>query len=79
MGNTDEAKGRMKEAAGNLEFEEAARLRDGRHPFVTQAAMCKIFASEVAERVASLCVNLYGGYRTDCAVRSTPGYRPPRQ
>ncbi len=24
--------------------------------------MCKIFASEVAERVASLAVNLYGGY-----------------
>ena len=24
--------------------------------------MCKIFASEVADRVASLAVNLYGGY-----------------
>jgi alkylation response protein AidB-like acyl-CoA dehydrogenase len=24
--------------------------------------MCKIFASEAAERVTSLCVNLYGGY-----------------
>jgi alkylation response protein AidB-like acyl-CoA dehydrogenase len=24
--------------------------------------MCKLFASEVAERTASLAVNLYGGY-----------------
>ena len=24
--------------------------------------MCKLFASEVAERVASLAVNLFGGY-----------------
>ena len=31
-------------------------------PFVNEAAMCKLFASEVAERVASLAVNLFGGY-----------------
>jgi alkylation response protein AidB-like acyl-CoA dehydrogenase len=41
---------------------EAARLRDARQPFLTEAAMCKIYSSEVAERVASLAVNLYGGY-----------------
>ncbi|MQA28958.1 MAG: acyl-CoA dehydrogenase [Luteitalea sp.] len=41
---------------------EAARRRDARQPFLTEAAMCKISASEVAERVASLAVNLYGGY-----------------
>ena len=40
----------------------AARLRDTAQPFLTEAAMCKIFSSEVAERVASLAVNLYGGY-----------------
>ena len=40
----------------------AARLRDAGRPFVTEAAMCKIFSSEVAERVTSLAVNLYGGY-----------------
>jgi len=40
----------------------AARLRDLGQPFLTEAAMCKITASEVAERVASLAVNLYGGY-----------------
>jgi alkylation response protein AidB-like acyl-CoA dehydrogenase len=37
-------------------------LRDAGLPFLKEAAMCKIFASEVAERVASLAVNLYGGY-----------------
>ena len=41
---------------------EAARLRDGGQPFVTEAAMCKLVASEVAERAASLAVNLFGGY-----------------
>jgi alkylation response protein AidB-like acyl-CoA dehydrogenase len=40
----------------------AARLRDEGKPFLTEAAMCKLFASEVAERVTSLAVNLFGGY-----------------
>lgn len=40
----------------------AARLRDAQLPFVHEAAMCKILSSEVAERVTSLAVNLYGGY-----------------
>jgi alkylation response protein AidB-like acyl-CoA dehydrogenase len=40
----------------------AARLRDSRQPFLREAAMCKLHASEVAERVASLAVNLFGGY-----------------
>jgi len=48
--------------AARLMVYEAARLRDAGQPFLTQAAMCKIFASEAAERVTSLCVNLYGGY-----------------
>ncbi len=41
---------------------EAARLRDAGHKFVAEAAMCKLVASEVAERVTSLAVNLFGGY-----------------
>jgi short-chain 2-methylacyl-CoA dehydrogenase len=41
---------------------EAARLRDANAPFLTEAAMAKLFSSEVAERVASLAVNLFGGY-----------------
>ncbi|MEE3138730.1 MAG: acyl-CoA dehydrogenase family protein [Acidobacteriota bacterium] len=40
----------------------AARLRDAGQPFRTEAAMCKLFSSEVAERVTSLAVQLYGGY-----------------
>ncbi|HET9372492.1 MAG TPA: acyl-CoA dehydrogenase [Vicinamibacterales bacterium] len=48
--------------AARLLVYNAARLRDAGLPFLTEAAMCKIFASEVAERVASLAVNLYGGY-----------------
>ncbi len=39
----------------------AARLRDRGRPFTTEAAMAKLAASETAERVASLAVNLMGG------------------
>ena len=48
--------------AARLLVYNAARLRETGQPFVTEAAMCKLFSSEVAERVASLAVNLYGGY-----------------
>jgi alkylation response protein AidB-like acyl-CoA dehydrogenase len=48
--------------AARLMVYEAARRRDQRQSFLTEAAMCKVFSSEVAERVASLAVNLYGGY-----------------
>jgi alkylation response protein AidB-like acyl-CoA dehydrogenase len=41
---------------------EAARLRDAGRPFLAEAAMCKLHSSEVAERVTSLAVNLFGGY-----------------
>ena len=39
----------------------AARLRDAGLPFLAEAAMCKVYASEAAERVASMAVNLHGG------------------
>jgi alkylation response protein AidB-like acyl-CoA dehydrogenase len=48
--------------AARLLVYNAARLRDAGQPFLTEAAMCKIFSSEIAERVASLAVNLYGGF-----------------
>lgn len=48
--------------AARLMVYNAARLRDARQPFLKEAAMCKLFSSEVAERVTSLAVNLYGGY-----------------
>jgi alkylation response protein AidB-like acyl-CoA dehydrogenase len=47
--------------AARLTVYNAARLRDARKPFLTEAAVCKIFSSEVAERVSSLAVNLLGG------------------
>ncbi len=39
----------------------SARLRDAGLPFLTEAAMCKVYSSEVAERVASMAINLHGG------------------
>jgi alkylation response protein AidB-like acyl-CoA dehydrogenase len=48
--------------AARLLVYNAARLRDQGLPFLTEAAICKVFSSEVAERVTSLAVNLYGGY-----------------
>jgi butyryl-CoA dehydrogenase/short/branched chain acyl-CoA dehydrogenase len=40
----------------------AARMKDCGMHFVKEAAMTKLFASQVAERVASLAVEIYGGY-----------------
>jgi alkylation response protein AidB-like acyl-CoA dehydrogenase len=48
--------------AARLLVYNAARLRDSGRPFLSEAAMCKLFASEAAERVTSLAVNLFGGY-----------------
>jgi alkylation response protein AidB-like acyl-CoA dehydrogenase len=48
--------------AARLLVYNAARLRDARRPFLQEAAMCKLFSSQVAERVTSLAVQLYGGY-----------------
>ncbi|HEV2112958.1 MAG TPA: acyl-CoA dehydrogenase [Terriglobales bacterium] len=40
----------------------AARMKDAGMNFVKEAAMAKLLASQVAERVTSLCVEIYGGY-----------------
>jgi alkylation response protein AidB-like acyl-CoA dehydrogenase len=47
--------------AARLLVYNAARLRDAGKPFLHEAAMCKLFASEVAERNASQAINLFGG------------------
>ncbi|OFW09254.1 MAG: acyl-CoA dehydrogenase [Acidobacteria bacterium RIFCSPLOWO2_02_FULL_67_36] len=47
--------------AAKLTVYNAARLRDAHRPFLQEAAICKVFSSEVAERVSSLAVNLLGG------------------
>ena len=49
------------EAARMLVY-NAARMKDARLPFVKEAAMTKLFASQVAERVSSLAIEIYGGY-----------------
>jgi alkylation response protein AidB-like acyl-CoA dehydrogenase len=40
----------------------AARLKDADQPFTQEAAMAKLYSSQVCERVTSLCVELFGGY-----------------
>ena len=48
--------------AARLLVYNAARLRDARQPYLKEAAMAKLYASQMAERVTSLCVDLFGGY-----------------
>ena len=48
--------------AARLMVYNAARLEDAGQPYTTQAAMAKLFAAQVAERVTSLAVELFGGY-----------------
>jgi alkylation response protein AidB-like acyl-CoA dehydrogenase len=52
----------VKVEAARLMVYNAARLKDAKKPFIKEAAMAKLFSSEVAEEVSSLAVNLYGGY-----------------
>uniref|UniRef100_E6QK93 short-chain 2-methylacyl-CoA dehydrogenase n=1 Tax=mine drainage metagenome TaxID=410659 RepID=E6QK93_9ZZZZ len=47
--------------AARLMVYNAARRKDAGLPFVTEAAMTKYFVSQVAERVASRCVEVFGG------------------
>jgi butyryl-CoA dehydrogenase/short/branched chain acyl-CoA dehydrogenase len=47
--------------AARLMVYNAARLKDAKLDFLKEAAMCKYFASQVAERVASLAVEILGG------------------
>ena len=49
------------EAARLLTY-NAARLKEAGKPFLKEAAMTKYFCSQVAERVASECIEVYGGY-----------------
>jgi alkylation response protein AidB-like acyl-CoA dehydrogenase len=48
--------------AARLMTYNAARLKDAGQPFVKEGAMVKYFCSQVAERVASEAVEVYGGY-----------------
>jgi alkylation response protein AidB-like acyl-CoA dehydrogenase len=48
--------------AARLMVYNAARLKDADQPFTQEAAMAKLYSSQVCERVTSLCVELFGGY-----------------
>jgi short/branched chain acyl-CoA dehydrogenase len=47
--------------AARLLVYNAARLRDAGMPFVTEAAMAKYYSSEIAEKVASKAIEVFGG------------------
>jgi alkylation response protein AidB-like acyl-CoA dehydrogenase len=48
--------------AARLLVYNAARLRDAGQPHMVEGAMAKLYASQAANNVTSLCVDLYGGY-----------------
>jgi alkylation response protein AidB-like acyl-CoA dehydrogenase len=48
--------------AARLMVYNAARLKDAGRPFLHEAAMAKLFSSQVAQRIASTAVDLFGGY-----------------
>lgn len=48
--------------AARLLVYNASRLRDAHQPFLIEAAMAKLFSSQVAERVTSQAIEHYGGY-----------------
>ena len=48
--------------AARLMVYNAARMKDAGVNFVKEAAMAKLFTSQVAERVTSLAIEIYGGY-----------------
>jgi alkylation response protein AidB-like acyl-CoA dehydrogenase len=47
--------------AARLMVYNAGRLKDAGKEFLTQAAMAKLFASQVAERTTSIAIELFGG------------------
>jgi butyryl-CoA dehydrogenase/short/branched chain acyl-CoA dehydrogenase len=51
----------MEIEAARLVVYNAARLKDAGLPFIKQAAMAKLYASEVAERTTSLALEFLGG------------------
>jgi alkylation response protein AidB-like acyl-CoA dehydrogenase len=48
--------------AARLMVYNAARMKDAGQPFAQQAAMAKLFSSQVADRITSQSLELFGGY-----------------
>jgi alkylation response protein AidB-like acyl-CoA dehydrogenase len=56
------AQARTELEAARLMVYNAARLKDAGHDIALEGAMAKLFSSQVAENVTSLCLELFGGY-----------------
>jgi alkylation response protein AidB-like acyl-CoA dehydrogenase len=56
------AQARTEVEAARLMVYNAARLKDAAQDIALEGAMAKLYSSQVAEQVTSLCVELYGGY-----------------
>ena len=56
------AQARTETEAARLMVYNAARLKDGGADIAMEGAMAKLFSSQVAERVTSLSLELFGGY-----------------
>jgi alkylation response protein AidB-like acyl-CoA dehydrogenase len=48
--------------AARLMVYNAARLKDAGQPFLQEAAMAKLFSSQMAQRITSTAIDLFGGY-----------------
>lgn len=48
--------------AARLMVYNAARLKDAGMPFLREAAMAKLYSSQMADRTTSQCLELFGGY-----------------
>jgi alkylation response protein AidB-like acyl-CoA dehydrogenase len=67
IGNFQGVQFQLAQAATELEAARllvynAARLRDAKRPHVVEGAMAKLYSAQAAERITSLCVELFGGY-----------------
>ena len=56
------AQARTETEAARLMVYNAARLKDAGHDIALDGAMAKLFSSQVAERVTSISLELFGGY-----------------
>ena len=53
---------RVELEATRLLVYNAARLKDAGQPFLEEAAIAKLYSSQAAQRIASLAIDLFGGY-----------------
>lgn len=56
------AQARTELEASRLMVYNAARLKDLGKPYTLEGGMAKLYASQMAERICSVCLELFGGY-----------------